>query len=201
MHKKYSSVFIRKSFDVDDPKVVGELNLMIGYDDYFTAYINGKAVASAKKGSHERKKGKWDTFSIKNPSKFLLPGKNMMAIVGHNIKESSSDFSLDPYLATSGQTVAAPKAAKGKTKQGAAYTVKLYFAEPSDTQVGERVFDVMLAGDVVASGLDIAKEAGGIRRGIVKEYSGIKCNGELDIQLNSKTALKPVLSGIEVIRE
>ncbi|MBN1671779.1 MAG: fibronectin type III domain-containing protein, partial [Kiritimatiellae bacterium] len=42
---KYASVFLRKTFSVEDPARVSEIRLAIDYDDGFVAWINGREVA------------------------------------------------------------------------------------------------------------------------------------------------------------
>ncbi len=89
------------------------------------------------------------------------------------------------------------------------YTVRLYFCEPDDKKPGERVFNVMLQGRKVLKELDIAKEAGGPRRLLVKEFKGIRVKGLLTatgsvLNLRFESAVKgtrAVISGLEVILE
>ena len=86
----------------------------------------------------------------------------------------------------------------------ATYTVRLHFAEPDDTQPGQRVFDVRLQGQVVLSGFDVVRAAGGPRRAIVKEFAGIEVTGELSIRLQRSAAASarpPLLCAVEVLRE
>ncbi|MFQ3591930.1 MAG: PQQ-binding-like beta-propeller repeat protein, partial [Gemmataceae bacterium] len=52
------------------------------------------------------------------------------------------------------------------------YTVRLHFLEPEAKKPGERVFQVALQDDPVLETLDIAKEAGGPGKPLVKEFKG-----------------------------
>lgn len=84
------------------------------------------------------------------------------------------------------------------------YTVRLHFAEPEDSAPGERVFNVDLQGQRVLEGFDPAKEAGTSNRGIVKEFKGVRVNGQLKVQLgkaNPNSEEEPVLSGVEIEAE
>ena len=84
----------------------------------------------------------------------------------------------------------------------AAYTVRLYFAEPQAQAAGQRVFDVMLQGQQALKDFDIVKEAGGIHRTIVKEFRGIKVKESLTIELKAaaKSPMQsPLLCGIEIV--
>lgn len=84
------------------------------------------------------------------------------------------------------------------------YTVRLYFMEPDETAVGERVFDVVLQGTTKLHSLDIRKETGGRNRPLVKEFKGVPVKQELQITLtpaDSEQKSAPVLSGVEIIME
>ncbi|MDY0167903.1 MAG: PQQ-binding-like beta-propeller repeat protein [Thermoguttaceae bacterium] len=86
----------------------------------------------------------------------------------------------------------------------ATYTVRLHFAEPSETvQPGERVFRVAIQGKTVLERFDILAEAGGARRAVVKEFPGIPADETLTVQLQplSPASLKPVLCGVEVLQQ
>ena len=205
MKGNYSSVYIRKEFSVADPSTISTLQLMVGFDDYFTAYINGKKVAFVKKKSNERKKGKWQTFKVNNA--VLVPGKNVIAIVGMNIKENSSDFSLDPYLVA--ETAGSKKKSvtrvvenDNNTSNTTPYTVRLFFAEHRDLAAGERVFDLSLNDKKVLQSFDIISQVGAARKGMVKEFKNIPCNGQLTVTMTASTKdYGPIISGIEIIKE
>lgn len=86
-------------------------------------------------------------------------------------------------------------------KNPAPYTVRLYFAEPAGAEKGARLFDVSLQGRVVLSALDVAGEAGGAMRTLVKEFTGIAVADVLDITLEPKGRMETLLCGVEMIRE
>jgi hypothetical protein len=88
----------------------------------------------------------------------------------------------------------------------ARYTVRLAFAELDGAAPGQRVFDIKLQGNTAATGVDVAREAGGKNRALVKEFKGIEVADELAIELVAKAKdpapeQVPVLQGVEVIRE
>jgi outer membrane protein assembly factor BamB len=77
---------------------------------------------------------------------------------------------------------------KGAFGKPRLYTVRLFFAETADPgaeacQAGRRVFDVSLQGNRVLQDFDIAKEAGGINRTVIKEFRGIRVKDDLKISL------------------
>ncbi|KAM0062619.1 putative Malectin domain-containing protein [Helianthus debilis subsp. tardiflorus] len=69
------------------------------------------------------------------------------------------------------------------------YTVKLHFAEIILTQdnssniLGKRVFDVYVQGELVLKDFDIAKEAGGVGRAVIKRHTATVKKNTLKIQL------------------
>jgi outer membrane protein assembly factor BamB len=79
------------------------------------------------------------------------------------------------------------------------YSVCLYFAEPGGSRPGDRVFDVTLQGKPALKGLDIAKEAGGPRRGLVKRFDGVDVGGELAIDFSAASG-RPLVCGLELVR-
>jgi outer membrane protein assembly factor BamB len=84
------------------------------------------------------------------------------------------------------------------------FTVRLVFAEPDDVGPGQRIFDVAVQGTTVLKNFDIAKESGGRRRSIVKEFTGISAGSQLVVRLTSsaQAAVRgPILCGIEIIAE
>jgi hypothetical protein len=109
MKDKYRSVYIRRAFQVPPGANPAKIGLAISYDDAFIAYINGREFVrvgvdsgsgKAAKGfhSHEADK-KFEFFALdKKAIEALQDGSNILAIEGHNVKLSSSDFTLHPAL-------------------------------------------------------------------------------------------------------
>ncbi len=86
------------------------------------------------------------------------------------------------------------------------FTVRLHFAEIEDVQPGQRVFDVALQGKPVLESLDIAVEAGGKDRALVKEVRHVEAREQIVIELTtqgqpSHDSAPPVISGVEVVQE
>jgi outer membrane protein assembly factor BamB len=84
------------------------------------------------------------------------------------------------------------------------FTVNFYFAELEDKEIGERVFDVYVQDQEALTGFDVAKEAGGTMRGIVKTFSGISVEDTLSIRFKPSSTVSesvPMLSGIEILIE
>src|SRR5262249_7869837 len=82
------------------------------------------------------------------------------------------------------------------------YTVRLHFAEPDGLAAGQRLFHVGLQGQEVLHDLDIAREAGGPNRRLVKEIKGVRVKKDLTVTLTPASSGKePVLCGLEVLAE
>jgi hypothetical protein len=97
----------------------------------------------------------------------------------------------------------------------------LYFAEIEECpswlgqaetgEIGRRLFNVSLGNRQVLEAFDIAKEAGGTNRPVVKEFKGINVKDDLrvtltpvmDLAIPNVTAGQagPLLCGIEIIAE
>ncbi len=94
-----------------------------------------------------------------------------------------------------------------KDDKPADYTVRLYFADFDNAEAGKRVFDVKLQGKAVLTGLDVAKEAAGSGKAVVRQFAGVAVTGDLEIEMVPKDenissiSIAPVLCGVEVLRE
>jgi outer membrane protein assembly factor BamB len=82
------------------------------------------------------------------------------------------------------------------------YTVRLGFAAPST----RRKFDINIQDEMVLENLDVLREAGGVNRPVIKEFSGISVNNRLSLAFIPETTppemdQAPVINFIEIIRE
>lgn len=138
MRGNYERIYLARKFQggafpLDEP-----LKLTIRYDDAFIMWINGVEVARSSnlsgqytnadvKGGHEAE-GE-ETFLIENPAAFLNEGENLVAIEGHNLRESSSDLTIDPVLAIGDRTIV-PQGAEWKYLAGSDPGSRWYLREP-----------------------------------------------------------------------
>jgi hypothetical protein len=111
-----------------------------------------------------------------------------------------------PWLYTSGYQFTKPLAFRlvDEGGQPARFTVRLFFAEPEDIEAGARVFSVLLQNKPVLNDFDVVREAGGVRKAIVKEFAGIKVQDRLVIALKPAPTSRiklPVLSAVKAVRE
>ncbi len=80
------------------------------------------------------------------------------------------------------------------------YTVRLHFAEPDGLGPGERVFGVWLQGRPALRDFDIAREAGGPDRALVREFRGVRVRDVLDVGFDAVRG-QSLLCGVEVAPE
>jgi hypothetical protein len=86
------------------------------------------------------------------------------------------------------------------------YTARLHFAEMEEVSPGERVFDVRVQGETAIEALNVAGEAGGREKALVREVSGIPAAEVLLFELVTSPQaqnpeLPPILSAIEILGE
>ncbi len=92
----------------------------------------------------------------------------------------------------------------GEPAGNASYTVKLHFAELENKKPGERIFNVRLQGREVLHGFDIAQEAGGVDKPLIKTFTKIPVKDALTVEClppSPESGAPPLLCGIEVILE
>ena len=77
----------------------------------------------------------------------------------------------------------------------------LHFAELQDLGPGQRVFDVRLQGQTVIEGLDIVREAGGVRRALVKQVAGIRARDTVTFELVARNGATPLVCALELYEE
>ena len=93
-----------------------------------------------------------------------------------------------------------PLPSTGRTAPEPTCTVRLHFAEIEHAREGRRVFDVALQGKEVLRRFDIAREAGGPRKAVVREFRGVSLTPDLAISFRAEKGV-PLLSGVEVVAD
>ena len=107
------SIYLRKTFTINNLASISSLILDMDYDDAFVAYINGNEVARANINGappaynsgtitdHEAliySGGSPERFMITDFTSILNEGENILTIQAHNISSNSSDFTIIPFL-------------------------------------------------------------------------------------------------------
>ena len=107
------SIYLRKTFIINNLATISSLILDMDYDDAFVAYINGNEVARANingtppaynSGTITDREAQ--IYSGGNPERFMITdfnsilneGENILTIQAHNINSNSSDFTIIPFL-------------------------------------------------------------------------------------------------------
>jgi hypothetical protein len=126
MINTYSTVYLRKSFEVADPAQISGLLLTVDYDDGFVAYLNGKEVArrnapgaagsfvarnALATAGHEASGGQSgnpaEQIDLTSSKNLLVAGQNVLAFQVLNVALNSSDLSLLPELSLGAPAVGA----------------------------------------------------------------------------------------------
>jgi len=113
MRNNYVAVYLRKEFLMSSFAPDAVVELVMDYDDGFVAYLNGQEVArqhiangpvtyETTASSHEA--GNPESYVLGTVAEILIDGMNVLAIEGHNISKTSSDFSLIPTLRIASDT-------------------------------------------------------------------------------------------------
>ena len=108
MQGKFSSLYLRRVFDIKAGEIPARLTLRIYVDDGAVVWINGKEVARVNvpegtlrynsfANNHE---AAWEEVDIPSPGSILKEGENIIAIHALNATLNSSDFSIDVELRT-----------------------------------------------------------------------------------------------------
>jgi serine/threonine protein kinase/tetratricopeptide (TPR) repeat protein len=108
MHGAYSTVYLRRPFEVPDPSRIDGLVLSVRVDDGFVAYVNGKEAARFRGGeagarlpctalADEKDGHDWTALDFPIDAGLLQAGANVLALQGLN-GEVESDFILSPSL-------------------------------------------------------------------------------------------------------
>lgn len=100
MRGQYSSVFLRRTFEVEDPSVATALTLDVLYDDGFKLWINGnilfnenistQELAFSATASTARESNAYATLTVNSLRDRLLPGTNLITVQLHNSSLSES---------------------------------------------------------------------------------------------------------------
>lgn len=120
-------------------------------------------------------------------------------------RHSSAVSGPYPWVTSSGfKNIKEVTVSLGAMDERRSYTVKLYFAEPDNLAPGKRVFHVDIAGKQVLKDFDIAKEAGGPARTVIKTFKGITARESLTLRFTPAANAEvraPVICGLELFAE
>ncbi|MAT45868.1 MAG: hypothetical protein CMO35_00380 [Verrucomicrobiaceae bacterium] len=155
MRGNYTSVFMRRSFNVPDLAQVARLNLNVDWDDGYLLWINGVLVDSRNPpdsqahddtagGSHES--GSYQTFALPDPQDYLRAGVNTIAIQVFNVTINSSDLLMDAELVSIAPDLSAPTVLSVTPPPGNVLALSSVEVEFSETVTGVNASDLTLNG-------------------------------------------------------
>jgi len=110
MEDNYSSIFLRREFQIENFEELFELHVLADYDDGFVAWINGKRALTvnlrssdddptfASRALRGHESGEYEMHVIENPRELVVEGRNVLAIQALNISRTSNDFKIDVEL-------------------------------------------------------------------------------------------------------
>ena len=81
------------------------------------------------------------------------------------------------------------------------FTVRLFFAEPAPLEPGARGFSVRVGGKEVLAHFDVVRAAGGVNRGVRREFQHVPIGEALAIEFQRESPHPPLLCGVELIAE
>lgn len=110
MESHYISVYLRRTFAVEDPSSLQELYFNVDWDDGFVAYLNGVEIARSSLGtigtfvpfyeqaSENHEAGTPRTFNVSSFIPLISSGSNTLAVQCHNRSLDSTDLSIIPEM-------------------------------------------------------------------------------------------------------
>ena len=116
-----TSVYLRKTFWVDDLETIGYMAFSMDFDDGYIAYLNGHEIS--RSGTMEGVLAQFDALTntdaeavlysggtpdyklweAEDLESILAAGQNVLAIQSHNVSNTSSDLSARPFLGFTNQ--------------------------------------------------------------------------------------------------
>ncbi|MBN1674323.1 MAG: lamin tail domain-containing protein [Kiritimatiellae bacterium] len=110
MQGSYTTVFLRRTFDVTALDAETRLRASVDYDDGFIIWINGERVFAENEpdgtplydslASDYHTAGVFETNDLPNPDDYLEPGQNVIAVQLFNVTPDSGDAKIDVELSS-----------------------------------------------------------------------------------------------------
>ncbi|MBN1362243.1 MAG: lamin tail domain-containing protein, partial [Sedimentisphaerales bacterium] len=161
MQGGYSTIYLRRSFDVVDPTAFDRLELEVQYDDGCNVWINGKLAIQENVGSSELpydgtaasagENVAFVGYTLANPAAYLVKGINVVAVQVANASLSgSSDCFIDVRLTAHAD--AAPDDETPADGSGAGqgkYEIETVWESPANPRFED---DILIPGSAVQPG-------------------------------------------------
>ena len=159
MRGKYSTLYLRKTFHVDDPGSVHGLILQTLYDDGVNVWINGRHVAMENVAGEDlafdamalttRNQNTFVDLTLPDPAGYLVSGDNVIAVQVVNASLSSTDAYFDAQLINSSANKPGPTpgAANSVLADNAAPQLRQLTHTPQQPRTGDPVIVTIKATD------------------------------------------------------
>ncbi len=103
MRSRYSKIYARRDFTVNDPSTISRISLAVFCDGPFRAYLNGievvrYTISQAPSGHSQTIITQPELMDLSGIIHELLQGKNILAIECNNDDINSLDFSFIPFF-------------------------------------------------------------------------------------------------------
>ncbi|NIP95482.1 MAG: Ig-like domain-containing protein, partial [Akkermansiaceae bacterium] len=165
MRFNYTTVFLRRTFNVSDVALISRLDLVVDYDDGFAVWINGSLVRAENSpgnpaydatASTNHESGSFETFELANPQSFLVEGENLIAIQVFNVNLTSSDLMMNPELVSTAPDLEPPVVTGFNPPPGnvlALSQISVTFSEPvTGVDAGDLTINDQAAQSVTGAG-------------------------------------------------
>ncbi|MSU62355.1 MAG: hypothetical protein EXS31_08165 [Pedosphaera sp.] len=168
MQGSYTTLYLRRSFNVPNPAAIASLQLATVVDDGFIAWINGVRVASTNAPATDSDLNQSSlatttiepfesAFDLPNPSRYLVAGENTIAVLVLNGAISSSDLVFDAELTSLESIPVAPVITGVDPAPGFVSelkTISVTFSEPvTSVRAGDFLLNGIPAESVAGSGV------------------------------------------------
>ncbi|MBI3416366.1 MAG: lamin tail domain-containing protein [Verrucomicrobia bacterium] len=162
MQNKYSTLFLRQAFVVNNLAALASLELNAVCDDGFIAWINGVEVARNNAPAGEPRFNSFSAANIPEPvaytiyplpalNTFLVPGTNLLAVQVFNTALTSSDIVFDAELDAIARDNVGPAVVKISPAPGDIGSLTQITVTFSEPVLGIDASDLMLNSDVAES--------------------------------------------------
>jgi hypothetical protein len=149
MRNNYSTVYLRHTLVMTNP-VPSQLLLRVYTDDGAIVWINGFEVGRPSVSAGDKNyndfgsnhEAAWEEVLLTNPSAYMTPGVNQVAVHGLNATLGSSDFSIDLELKTvppGGSNLPTPGATNRGNAANAPPAIRQVKHRPEEPAGGEAV--------------------------------------------------------------
>jgi hypothetical protein len=161
MRGRYSTLYLRKTFDVVNIDDIGKLTLEAKYDDGVNIWINGVHVMSGNTHSSElafdavvanrSENHEFTSYTLRNPENYIVSGTNVVAVqVINSYLSNSSDCFIDVRLVSEPDDQSGPPSTpRSFNRKPGKYEINAVWESEEATQFNS---DIQIPASVVNAG-------------------------------------------------